>query len=218
MKYLSIFFFGAILFFASCSEDDYLIDGGISSANLNKTTYDFLSSNPLFDTLTLSIDKAGLKEVVNGDVTFFAVTNFSFKNYVDAMTTRGRAYYNNPNYVYAYDSIPVQILRDSLSMYIFPGKIQRKDLRKEGDLFTNIIGTQLRISLEPQEDYKEQLTNSPEYIYLTHKRGKYWDEWDAEISGNEKDAKERIQTSGLISTNGIIHVLANTHVLFYYKN
>jgi hypothetical protein len=103
-------------------------------------------------------------------------------------------------------------------MYIFPQKIQRGDLSKEGDLFTNLAGTQLKISLEPQKgDYEDELTIVPEYLYLTCKRGKDWDAWDAEVSGTEKDTKERIQTSGLISTRGIIHVLSNSHVLFYYK-
>jgi hypothetical protein len=208
----------AATFLFSCESDDYLVDGGIASPYVNKSTYDFLASNALFDTLVIAIDRAGLKEELDKEVTFFATTNFSFKNYVDAMTTWGRAKYNDPNYLYAFDSIPAKVLKDSLSMYIFPGKIQREDLRKEGDIYTNIIGTELRISLEPQDDYTDELIDSPEYIYLTYKRGRNWDAWDAEISGNEKDTKERIQTSGLISTTGSIHVLANSHTLFFYKN
>jgi hypothetical protein len=73
----------------ACNQDDYLIDGGIASPYINKSTYDYLASNSLFDTLVIAIDKAGLKEEVNGEVTLFAVTNFTFKNYVDEMTAWG---------------------------------------------------------------------------------------------------------------------------------
>ncbi|GHT18939.1 hypothetical protein AGMMS4957_02170 [Bacteroidia bacterium] len=217
MKYLYSILCAAVVFFVACGDDkDYLIDGGVSSPYLNMTTYDFLASNPLFDSLRVSIDKAGLKDRVNAEGTLFAVTNFSFKNYIDEMTTLGRAKYNDPNYFYAYDSIPVSDLQN-LVMYLFPEKIQRADLRKEGDIFTNLGGTELRISLEPQKDYTDQLTNNPEYVYLTYKQGDRWDDWDATVTGTEQDTKERIQTSGLISTNGIIHVVSNEHNLFFYK-
>jgi hypothetical protein len=218
MKCIYFIFCVATVFLIACDRDDYLIDGGVASPYVNMSTYDFLASRPLFDTLVIAIDKAGLKEVINGEVTLFAVTNFTFRNYVDEMTAKGRVVYNDPNYLYSFDSIPDQLFRDSLKMYIFPEKIQRKDLCKEGTLFTNLAGTQLKISLEPQkDDYKDEITVVPEYLYLTYKRGTDWDAWDAEVTGTEKDSKERIQTSGLISTHGIIHVLSNSHTLFYYK-
>ncbi|WP_029905564.1 hypothetical protein [Prevotella sp. 10(H)] len=206
----------------SCVDDDYKLDGGTSSPYVNMSTYDFLASNHLFDTLVMAIDKAGLKDVVNSDVTFFVTTHFSFRKYIDVMTVRGRAKYNEPNYKYQFDSIPVDVLHDSLSMYIYPGKIERHNMSKEGEVLTNAIGTQLRISLEPGDDYTgdgKPLVEKPEFVFLTYKRGNYWDEWDAKnLPATEIDTKDRIQTSGLISTTGIIHVLPNQHTLFFTKN
>lgn len=217
MKYTLCILFLVIFF--SCNNNDYLIDGGVSSPYLEVSTYEFLTSNPLFDTLVLAINKAGLKAELEKEVTLFAVTSFSFADYIKLMTTRGRNIYNDPNYLYKFDSIPVEVLRDSLSMYIFPGKINRQDLTKEGKIYTNIIGTKLRISLEPQEIYVDQLKNFPEFVFLTYKQGTNWDDWDAkDLPTKEQDIKSRVQTSGLISTNGIIHVLPNTHPLFFYRN
>jgi hypothetical protein len=215
MKHLILIVCAIALF--SC-EDDYLIDGGTASPHLNMSTYEFLSSNSLFDTLVMAIDKAGLQGTVDGEVTLFAPTHFSFRNYIDVRTALGRTLYNDPNYVFAFDSIPVRLLQDSLAMYIFPGKLTRDSLTKEGKVYTNLAGTQLRLSLEPREEYTTQLTVNPEYVYLTRKRGTRWDAWDATgVTTNEQDTKERAQTSNLLSTNGVIHVLANGHVLFFTR-
>lgn len=216
MKYKHILYIFFAILFCSCENDDYLIDGGISSPYLNKSTYDYLASNPLFDTLVMAIDKAGLKSELDKTVTLFAPTNFSFNNYIQLKTEIGRL--EDPNFVYKFEDIPVEVLRDSLSMYIFTGKILRQDLRKEGDIFTNIIGTELKIALMPQKDFTEELPNNPEYVEIFYKRGKFWDKWDAkELPPAEQDTKVRIQTSGLLSTNGVIHVLQNTHTLFFTK-
>lgn len=217
ITYIACLFLG-IIGMISCDKD-YLIDGGVSNAEVNMTTYDFLVSRPLFDTLVMAIDKAGLKEKINGETTLFATTNFSFKNYIDLMTTRGRTLYNDPNYLYLFDSIPTQVLKDSLAMYIFQGKIQRDNMTKEGEVRKNLAGTELKISLEPRDEYGNVLTNAPTYVYLTYKRGAIWDEWDAEnVATKEQDTKIRVQTSGLITTNGIVHVLENGHTLFFDRN
>jgi hypothetical protein len=180
------------------------------------STYDYLASNPLFDTLVMAIDKTGLKESLDGEVTLFALTHFSFRNYINIQLKKGRV--DDSEFTYGFDDIPTDVLRDSLAMYIFPGKIMRQDLRKEGDIFTNLAGTRLRISLEPREEYTTQLPDNPEYVYLTYRRGTRWDAWDAkDVGTTEIDTRERIQTSNMLSTNGVIHVMPNTHTLFFTK-
>jgi len=202
----------------SCDRDNYLIDGGVASPYLNMTTYEFLASKPVFDTLVLAINKAGLKEILDGEVTFFAPNNFSFERYIRRMTTLGRTVYNDPLYRYHFDSIPTNLLRDSLKMYIFPGKIFRSDLRKEGDIFTNYAGAELKISLEPERMYTTELTTNPSFVWLISKRGVFWDEYDnIPSSVAERDIRQRIQTSGLISTNGVLHVMQNNHDLFFIQ-
>lgn len=214
MKYILLMVLALAVF--SCDRDNYLVDGGVSSPYVNATTYDYLTTNPLFDTLVMAIDKAGLKEMLDGETTLFALTNFSFTNYINIQLTNGRKI--NPNFTYTFDDIPMDVLRDSLSMYIFPGKIMRQDMRKEGDVFASMAGTRLRISLEPREDYTDQLSDNPEYVFLTYKRGTSWDAWDAQgVATAEADTRERIQTSNLLSTNGVIHVMPNTHALSFTR-
>ena len=49
----------------SCKKNDYKNDGGIHQAKVNMTTYEYLSSKPIFDSLVKAIDLAGLKDLVN---------------------------------------------------------------------------------------------------------------------------------------------------------
>ena len=74
-----------ILTFSACKKDDYINDGGkILTGRVNMTTYDYLKSNPKFDSLVKIIDKAGMKDQVNGNITFFATTNYGAADYVSA--------------------------------------------------------------------------------------------------------------------------------------
>lgn len=207
--------------FASCNNDDYLKDGGISSPYVNMTTYDFLRSNPLFDTLVIAIDKAGLKDVVNGDITFYVPTDFSIQNYAAAVQAyrRGGGDGYDETAVYTFDSIPADVFRDSLQMYMFEGKITRDELKKDGDIYTSLIGVEAKLSKEPEKLFTDILTEPVDILYFIHKKGQRFDSYDEKdnVDTKEKDMRVRVQTSGLISTTGIIHVLNNAHVMFFYQ-
>ncbi|MEI3155114.1 MAG: hypothetical protein V8S95_08455 [Odoribacter sp.] len=114
----------------SCTNDDYLIDGGLANPYVNMTTYDYLKSNPLFDTLVMAIDIAGLKDKVNEAGTFYAPTNFSINEYIrDELELRKRL---DADAVYTFDSIPVTEF-DSIQMYLFAETITRDSLtQKDG--------------------------------------------------------------------------------------
>lgn len=212
-KILYLFFM--VLFF-SC-ESDYLIDGGVADPNVNMTTYDFLKSKSLFDTLVMIIDQAGLKDEVNSAGTFYAPTNYSIKKYVDKELTFRRGF--DPIAQFTFDSIAVGVF-DSLAMYIFTERITRDSLVKEGKIYKSLLGRELKLSNEPEKIYVDPpiLVDPVGYLYFINKRGTKFDEYEASgLSDNEKDTRERIQTSGIISTTGVIHVINNTHVLFFHE-
>lgn len=208
--------------FASCNNDDYLKDGGISSPYVNMTTYDYLRSNPLFDTLVMAIDKAGLKDAVNGDITFYVPTNYSIQKYVTAVQTyrRGGGDGYDETAVYTFDSIPAQVLHDSLQMYMFSGKITRDSMKKDGDIYTSLIGTEAKLSKEPEKLFTDILTDPVDILYFIRRKGERFDSYDEKdnVASTEKDMRVRVQTSGLISTTGIIHVLNNAHTMFFFQD
>src|ERR1700754_5261675 len=80
----SIGFIMLVISFAACKKNSFITDGGVSNPNVNMTTYDYLKANPNFSSLMNLIDRAGLKDTLNGNITFFAVTNYGVDAWVSA--------------------------------------------------------------------------------------------------------------------------------------
>lgn len=219
MKKFIIPLLGAIAFiFFGCEKNGYLTDGGVHNPKVEMTTYDFLKTNPLFDTLVVLIDKAGLKDTINGDVTFFAPTDYSIANYVKAK--RGDMLGIDPFSDFKLEDIPLQTLRDTLKMYIFPGKINRTDMTELGKIYTSKLKTKSHIALVPTKDqYTEGLVKTlPEYVFFTKIIGAGLDDPNSASVPplTELDIREVCQTSGIITNTGVLHVLRNQHTMFYF--
>ncbi|GGZ28014.1 hypothetical protein GCM10007049_21150 [Echinicola pacifica] len=211
MKYC-IYYIALSLCLFSCVDNDYLVDGGVSSGELGTDTFSFLQSHPQMDTLALLIERAGLIDEVNGEVTLFAPNNLSVKKYVDEILKGMREL--DPEAEFTVNDIPKDTLDKYMGAYIFPGKITREDMSPEGDIMVALNGEERRISLEPREEYTAQLSSFPEYVYYTYKQGEEWDLWN----NITDDELVQVRTSNLISTNGVVHVLQGNHILFNYKD
>jgi hypothetical protein len=204
----------------SCKKDSYKVDGGTHNPKVNMTTYDFLKSKPQFSSLVHLIDRAGLKETVNGNITFFATTNYGVDEFVKARYNRRAIELNDENIKYTLDSIPVQEVRDSLKMYMYNGDLGRDKLTVEGKYYPNLLGTipnvSFYIKLRRTQDYGEYIDHV-DYINFTKVIGTR-DETvldPSTIPTNQKDMGYDCQTTGIISTTGTIHVLSNNHRLFF---
>ncbi|WP_289054571.1 fasciclin domain-containing protein [Carboxylicivirga marina] len=203
---------GVLVTLLSCEEGEYLIDGGISDPQLGMTTYDYLKSHHQLDTLALLIERGGFIDEVNGASTLFAPNNLSIKNYVEEILLEMLE--TDPDAEFTVDDIPVETIQAYLGAYIFPEILTRDDLTKEGVIYQAINGEERRLSLEPYEQYGDELSQKPEYVYYTYKVGDDWDPWN----GITDDKTVVVRTSNLISTNGVIHVLQGSHVLFNYES
>lgn len=209
MKYISIIIVLFSLY--SCSNDDYLIDGGLADPNVGKSTYDFLKSHKQLDTLALLIEKAGMIDVVNAkSTTLFAPNNLSIKNYIYYMRNI------EENQDYGIDNIPVEDLKVMLGGYIFNQSLDRSKLVKEGKIYIANNGEEILLSLRPVDQYGDQLDEFPEYVYYTFKgEDDYWGD-NPDEGGYNDDVNTVVRTSNLISTNGVIHVLQGTHSFSNY--
>jgi hypothetical protein len=200
----------------SCSNNDYLVDGGVASQNLNMSTYDFLKSNKQLDTLALLIKRADMIDVVNAkSTTLFAPNNLSIKRYVNAIWNVKLQL--DPKATFTVNDIPVAELKVMLGNYIFDQTLDRSKLVKAGNIYITHSGEERLLSLEPVAQYTGQLDGFPEYVYYTFKIGANWDPTDA-ISSDVKEADKKtvVRTSNLLSTNGVIHVLQGNHVFSNY--
>lgn len=202
--------------FTACKKNDYIIGGDLHDPHVNMTTYDFLKTKPLFDTLVILIDKAGLKDEINGDNTFFAPTDYSIKSLLERRTLIIQQKYQDENIKYTLDSLPIPELRDSLRSHLFAGKINREQLALENKVFKSLAGEDFSILLKEVDDYTGLNTTKPQYLYLTKIRsGLDPDPIPDDYPDEDKDIIDLVQTSGILTTNGVLHVLNNRHKFYW---
>jgi hypothetical protein len=219
-KYLGICVVFCIIL-VSCKKDEYKNDGGISNAYVDMTTYDYLASNPKFDSLVKVIDRAGLKDAVNGDVTLFATTNYGIVDYVRAKKNEIAAIPgNSENFDFGIKDIPTKELNDSMKTYLFAGKINRDQITVSGKLYNSLLGPtsniQYQIKMRRSFEYANYI-NYVDYVNYVKVIGTV----DSEelnpnsIPDDQLDRSVEVQTSGIITKTGIIHVLDGGHRLFF---
>ncbi|HOZ86018.1 MAG TPA: hypothetical protein PK191_11070 [Niabella sp.] len=219
-KFLLLIVSAVVLFTSSCKKS-YTVDGGTSSAKVNMTTYDYLKSKPAFSDLVQLIDRKGLKDAINGETTFFATTNYGVRDYLKAMKNIRAIELNNENITYTLDSIPAWRL-DSLKTYIFPGKLGREVLKQKGDYYTSNFGTMANVKykLSLSRTYDYGYVGPVDFVRFTKVVGT--DDAD-EINIDDipiplRDKSVRVQSSGIITNNGVVHVLDGFHRLFFNEN
>lgn len=220
-KILTVIVAGVILLVTSCKKD-YAVDGGKSDENVNMTTYDYLKSKPVFSSLVHLIDRAGLKDAVNQQTTFFATTNYGVDEYLKAMKNIRAIELGNENITYTLDSIPLWRL-DSLKTYIFPEKLGRTALTTKGSFyqssFGNMNNTRIKLGLARTYSYGAYV----DYVdYITYTKVIAGDDSEvldpSTIPPAEVDRVVYVQSSGIITTNGVVHVLDGFHRLFFNAN
>lgn len=211
----------AISCIIGCKKDAYKNDGGVSQAKVNMTTFEYLKSKTQFSSLVHLIEKAGLQDKVNGNITFFAVTNYGVDDWVLAKKQKRITALNDENITYTIDSIPVSYYKDSLLTYMFAGKINRDSMSTAGKLYNSLQGTikdtTYLIKLRRVTDTYTTYLDYIDYVNFTRVIGTRDDliADPATIPTSQQDVSYDCQTSGIITNTGIIHVLDGYHRLFF---
>ena len=207
--------------FASCKkQSEYFVDGGgTHNPQVDVTTYDYLKSNPLFDSTILLIDRAGLKEAVNAtDATFFAPTDYSIAAWLTKI--RGRilnTYGQDSARKLSLATFSDAQLKDSLSQYIIPQRVQRENLAlTDKEFSTAQQGDEKIVYLREVNDYIGNVSTKPRYIYMVEVFGER-DVPGVVVPAAETDIEVLCQTTGILTTNGVLHVLSNQHVFGFSK-
>ena len=219
-KYITICLLLAVSELAACKKDDYKNDGGKSVAYVDMTTYDYLKSNKKFDSLIKIIDRAGMKDAINGNITFFATTNYGVAEYVAAKKNLKVIETGDENIKFTIADIPAQQLTDSIKIYMFAGQINRDKITQEGTLYDSAIGVspnvKYMIKMRRAYDYSNYVS-FVDYVTYTKVIGTR-DDKEADqnlIPENLRDRAVTCQTSGIITKTGILHVLDGSHRLFF---
>jgi hypothetical protein len=182
-----------------------------------------LKTNHKFDTLVLMIDKMGMKDEINQAGTFFAVTNYSIRNFILARETDHRTIYNNENLHYTFDSLDFNELKDTLRTYLFADRITRDNISQIGLWRASKEGDHRWIQMQATSDYTNQsvFTTTPKYMYLTKIIEKNGFPVPADSTQlGQVDPSQLLtalcQTTGILTTTGVLHVLNDLHTFNYY--
>lgn len=224
-KYTAIAFI-SLLAFTACKKNDYLKGGTIRSNQVNMTTYDFLKSHPqgLFDTLLLLVDRAGVKDKINqAGITFFAPTDYAINNYLNSRAVEEQRI--DPFRKWTIDSMLTYELdkfTDSLNVYIINGTLTYDKLTINGAIYpTKKTDANCVVSYEETRDpafgYNPNVSTVPQLVWYTLLLQPLVPPFKAEDLTTEQGTRVRVQTSGIQSTTGLIHVLNNSHKLFFRK-
>jgi len=213
----------------SCKKD-YITGGQINSTKkLDITSFELLSQMAETKTAAILFEKAGLKDIVNGDVTIIAPNQWSVDRYL--LRRYNQNLRSNPAapLVTINDISSVELIK--MGMYILPGKYWRETIPQQGKYLVAHDGTEVLITLDKTNtdpgaawdgagtpgqgyQYSNFMQSVPYIIHVQFKRGSNW-ELTAEArnalpnyyDNPECDHVYRMYVSDILTSNGVVHVL-----------
>lgn len=213
----------------SCKKD-YIIGGSLANtqAYANMSTYDVLKGNPLYDTLVMLIDTAGIKDQINQtNSTFFAPSDYSIYNYLEQRTIGEQQ--ANPYAQFGLDSLLYYVAnningtRDSLLLYIVGQPLPYSAMSPTGAAYaTGLPGDTVVVSYEFTKDptlgYNSISSTVPQVVYFTQLWYPYAisTSTPADSITAQTGVRTLCTTSGIITKNGYMEALETSHVLFFY--
>ncbi len=217
------------LVFISCSKDKHIIGGDRNETNeVNMSTFDFLKSFEATTQTARLIERAGLINEVNGDVTVIAPSNYAVNRFLRRKTNR-LLRLDPAAQAMTVEDIPEAEL-EQLRMYIVDGSFLSTDLTPEGILLpTHRNGDSLRLSLveataepgaawdgggQPGQGYQYSnfMQSRPKKVTVHFKRGANWEMSGATrtamgMDNPECDQVYKMYISDVKTTNGVVHVI-----------
>lgn len=218
----------SILLFSGCSED-YIIGGTANESNkVDMSTIDFLKSFEVTSETAKLFEKANLDQIVNGDVTVIAPSNYALSRYL--RRKNNQALRLNPDAtLFTANDISAEEL-EKLKMYVVNGKFSSEEIPEEGiELETMDPNVTLRLTVDETNtdpgtawdgggtpgwgyQYSNFMQKLPKLVHVHFKRGENWEETPEQrknlgYDNVECDQVYRMYISDVITNNGVVHVI-----------
>lgn len=209
----------------SCN-NDYIIGGENNPTNkVDMTTFEYLSSLDVTKNAAVLFEKAGLKNVINGDVTIISPDKWAIERYLRRRNIIQKRTDPDAKEV-TLEDISVEDLQQ-MGMYILPGKYSIETIPSEGIQLTTHNGMEVRLSVDEVEmdpsginTMYQNLPGSgsmltlPKILHVHFKRGNNWETLSERLAmkpayydNPECDHVYRMYVSNVLTTNGVVHVL-----------
>lgn len=128
---ISIILIIATIVFYSCVDDNYH-DSGLANGRFDGTVWEYMHSNPEWDSAIVVIERAGLTGIFDGTdpaykegITFFGFTNFTVWQFLAYTKENGQRKYK------CIADIPVELCRQMVLDYVIPGKRMKESFGYE---------------------------------------------------------------------------------------
>jgi hypothetical protein len=210
-----------VVLLGACGKDEYYVDGGLANPVFDGDVLEYLESNPVpFDTIAQIVKLAGLEKVFRSDeFTFFAPRDENIKEMIGTKETGG---VNRMLYSSARDTIKTladvdsTIWRKYLERYMFKGKNKLKDYPQIDFKFLSVYGGQNFYS------YNKSVSNigvvfgdaaSIKYVGYRQLTISYI----GDISDEDSWITQKVSSSDVQPTNGVVHVLDYTTHFFGFE-
>lgn len=216
----------------SCEKNDYIIGGEINESNrVEKTTFDFLASFEVTTETAELLEYAGLKDHVNGDVTFIAPSNFAVRRYLRRLNNKALRINPDTSEIKIND-LHSDSLANQLKMYFVDGVFSREEIPEQGLYMETHGGDSIRLTVEEANtdpiaaydgggtpgsgyQYGNFMQELPKLVYVHFKRGENWELNDQlrnsidpdGTDGSERDFEYRMYVSDIVTTTGVVHVI-----------
>lgn len=203
------------------------IDGGIHTPFVNKTTLEYLQEIPKFDSVLLLFDRAGLLDEFKNKNTIIVPTNYTVHYYIQIIQEQYRKEMKDENVILTFGDLLTNpdhwdhFVKDSLKMYIIPGELIDYNFLKEIPTYSyltkSLFGNDVELSLQETRLYTEWFPNLHPMLmnYKWVRNG--LDPVGVTIPVTERDLSAICQTNSIITKNGVLHVLEDTHNLFFQR-
>lgn len=227
--FLCVLLFSVAILHNSCAKKDYIIGGTKNETNkVNLTSFEFLKSFEATTNTAILIERAGMINEVNGDVTIIAPSNYAINRYLRRKNNR-LLRLNPNNKLMTINDIPVEEIKE-MGMYIVDKKYWSENIPEEGIILpTHKVGDTLRLTLEESNmdpgaawdgggqpgqgyQYSNFMQSKPKKVTVHFKRGNNW-----EFSPNERismgydkpecDQVYKMYISDVITNTGVVHVI-----------
>jgi hypothetical protein len=231
MKKIFVLLYGLALavLMTACSKNDHIIGGEKNLTNeVNMSTFDYLKSFDVTTKTARLFERAGLQNVINGDVTLIAPSNYAVNRYLRRKNNR-LLRLNPAAKEMTIEDIPEAELQE-LKRYIVDGSFLSTDLTSTGiKLSTLQPGDSIRLSLEeataepgaawdgggqPGQGYQYSnfMQSRPQKVTVHFKRGVNWEMSGATrtamgLDNPECDQVYKMYISDVKTTNGVVHVI-----------
>ncbi|WP_409966200.1 hypothetical protein PIECOFPK_02854 [Mycovorax composti] len=224
-----ILFIGLLAVLMMACKKDYIIGGTRNETNkVNMTTYEFLKSQEITQSVARLFERANLINEINGDVTLISPNQYSVNRYLRRINNR-RLRLDPRATLWTVEDIPVEDLQQ-LKMYVVRGKYTSNELNSEGIKLATLNGTDsvllaLRESTaEPAAawdgsnvsgagyQYPNFMQTIPKKVFVHFKRGANWETTGEQraalgYDNPECDQVYQMYLSDVETTTGVVHIL-----------